>query len=76
MRRSHGRVHRSRRRTALQRMCRDRHGRLSALGGVSSVTVDLDTKGVSQVHVDADTELSDQQIGDALAAKGNFTVAR
>lgn len=49
---------------------------LSALGGVSSVTVDLDTKGVSQVHVDADTELSDQQIGDALAAKGNFTVAR
>ncbi|MGZ8176881.1 heavy-metal-associated domain-containing protein [Williamsia sp. SKLECPSW1] len=51
-------------------------GALSALPGVSSVAVDLDTKGVSQVRVDADSELSDGQIADALSAKGNFTIAR
>lgn len=49
---------------------------LSALEGVRSVSVDLNTKGVSQVHIDADAEIPDDRIQAAIAAEGNFTVAR
>lgn len=48
--------------------------RISA--SVRSVSVDLNTKGVSQVHIDADAEIPDDQIQAAIAAEGIFTVAR
>ncbi len=49
----------------------------SAIGGlptVSSVTVDLDTKGTSTVTVDAEQTLTRADIQSALDAEGNFTV--
>lgn len=47
---------------------------VSALPGVESVEVALDTKGTSKVTVSASQELSTTQVQEALDKEGNFSV--
>ncbi|MFD5330165.1 MULTISPECIES: heavy-metal-associated domain-containing protein [Actinomycetes] len=49
---------------------------LTSLEEVNSVSVDLDTHGVSQVTIDASKQLSDDTIQAALAEHGNFSITR
>jgi copper chaperone CopZ len=47
---------------------------LTALGPVSSVSIDLDTKGTSTVRISTDVELTREQVQAALTGDGNFSV--
>jgi copper chaperone len=47
---------------------------ISGLPTVSSVTVDLDTKGTSTVTVEAEQTLSGADVQSVLDAEGNFAV--
>lgn len=49
---------------------------LTALEGVTTVSVDLHTHGVSQVTIDAAEQLSDDTIQAALTEHGNFSIIR
>ncbi|OYN82156.1 heavy-metal-associated domain-containing protein [Mycolicibacterium sphagni] len=49
-------------------------GALTALPAVSAVEVDLDAEGASTVRVDAAADLSVEQVRDALADEGDYTV--
>ncbi len=51
-------------------------GALSALAGVSSVTVDLEPKGTSTIHVEASQLLTDDEVQEALAEEGNYSLVR
>lgn len=48
---------------------------LTALADVTSVDVELDTKGTSTVRIDAAQPLSAADVQAALDKQGNFTVA-
>ena len=45
---------------------------LSALAGVSDVTVELDAGGISTVSVVSPVALTDQEVADALREAGNY----
>ncbi|MCV7179048.1 heavy-metal-associated domain-containing protein [Mycolicibacterium sphagni] len=49
-------------------------GALTALPAVSAVEVDLDAEGASTVRVDAAADLSIEQVRDALADEGDYSV--
>ena len=49
---------------------------IGALGGVESVSVDLEPQGTSTVRVEAAHSLTDAQIQAALAEQGNYMLAR
>lgn len=49
---------------------------VSAIPGVQSVQIDLNTRGVSQVRIDADEDIADEVIDQAIRAHGNFIVTR
>ena len=49
---------------------------IGALGGVESVSVDLEPQGISTVRVETAQPLTDAQIQAALAEQGNFMLAR
>lgn len=49
---------------------------ISTIAGVTSVSVDLTTGGVSTVTVQADQELTDEAIQQALNNGGAFTISR
>lgn len=49
---------------------------LGALSGVSSVSVDLNTKGISTVTLQAENDIPDSVVQDALQSEGNFTISR
>lgn len=51
-------------------------GALSALAGVQSVTVDLEPKGTSTIHVDSAQPLNDDEVAEALAEEGNYSLVR
>ena len=49
---------------------------LSALAGVTDVSVDLEPKGTSMVHVEASEPLSDDAVQAALAEEGDYLLLR
>lgn len=49
---------------------------ISELDGVSSVTIELVTDGISQVHVVAENPIADDVIQSTLDEVGNFQVTR
>lgn len=49
---------------------------LSALAGVTGVSVELEPKGTSTVHVDASGPLSDDEVQAALAEEGDYLLLR
>ena len=49
---------------------------LSALAGVTDVSVDLEPKGTSMVHVEASEPLSDDEVQAALAEEGDYLLLR
>lgn len=49
---------------------------LSALAGVTGVSVDLEPKGTSAVHVEASEPLSDDEVQAALAEEGDYLLLR
>jgi copper chaperone CopZ len=49
---------------------------LSALAGVETVSVDLDPKGTSAVHVEASRLLTDDEVQEALAEEGDYSLLR
>ncbi len=49
---------------------------VSAIPGVQSVQIDLNTRGVSQVRIDADEDIADEVIDQAIRAHGNSIVTR
>lgn len=48
---------------------------VAAIDGVVSVTVDLNTTGVSQVTVETDRDIASGEIATAISSHGNFTIA-
>jgi copper chaperone CopZ len=50
-------------------------GELSRLAGVSTVTVDLDPRGVSTVTVTSQAPLSEQDVTEALGEAGDYRLA-
>ena len=49
---------------------------LSALPGVEGVRIDLEPKGASAVHVEASRSLSDDEVQEALATEGDYSLVR
>ena len=49
---------------------------LSALAGVTDVSVDLEPKGTSTVHVEASEPISDDAVQAALAEEGDYLLLR
>ena len=49
---------------------------LSALAGVTAVSVELEPKGTSTVHVEASGPLSDDEVQAALAEEGDYLLLR
>lgn len=49
---------------------------LTAIPGVSSVSIDLVTGGVSQVQIESETEIDDATAQAALTEGGAFSIAR
>ena len=49
---------------------------LSALAGVTGVSVDLEPKGTSTVHVEASEPISDDEVQAALAEEGDYLLLR
>lgn len=49
---------------------------LSALAGVTGVSVDLEPKGTSAVHVETSEPLSDDEVQAALAEEGDYLLLR
>jgi copper chaperone CopZ len=49
---------------------------LSGLSGVEAVHIDLDPKGASAVHVEASRSLTDDEVQEALAEEGNYSLVR
>jgi len=49
---------------------------LSGITGVEGVRIDLEPKGVSAVHIEASRALSDDEVQDALAEEGDYSLVR
>lgn len=49
---------------------------LTAVAGVRSVVIDLEPKGTSTVHVEASRTLTDDEVQDALAEEGDYSLLR
>jgi copper chaperone CopZ len=49
---------------------------LSGIPGVEGVRIDLEPKGVSAVHVEASRSLADDEVSEALAEEGDYSLVR